>query len=257
MSGLRAWLDRTPLATIALGLARDATGRAEPLEPLRPVHPASLPAGRRIGFWSLAAGAGTTTVAALVAHRSAAGGHAPLLVDLDRWTPSLALRAKLEIATVADALLRPGREAELVSRWSEVHFLAGAPGLHAIFDPERIVELVARSAAGRAAVLDLGSGADALDPHLVGSLDRLCVVTGTRAGQLQAAFCAEPLVRGLGVPIGLVTVGASEEDARRVASRLPWPLIAAVPSDPFLANDDFAVRAPTTRAVDVLIRACA
>ncbi len=257
MSGLRAWLDRTPLASIALTLARDATGRAEPLEPLRPIRPASLPAGRRIGLWSLSAGVGTTTVAALLAHRSAAGGHAPLLVDLDRWTPSLALRAKLEIATVADALLRPGREAELVSRWSDVHLLAGAPGLHAIFDPARIVELVDRAAAGRAVVLDLGSGADAIDGHVVGSLDRLCVVTGTRAGQLQAAFCAAPLLRGLAVPIGLVAVGASEEDARRVAARLPWPLLAAIPSDPFLANDEFAVRGPTTRAVDALIRACA
>jgi hypothetical protein len=257
VNGLRAWLDRTPLATIALTLARDATGRAEPLEPLRPVRPASLPAGCRIGFWSLTAGAGTTTVAALVAHRSAAGGHAPLLIDLDRWTPSLALRAKLEIATVADALLRPGREAELVSRWREIPFLAGAPGLHSTFDAERIVELVDRSAAGRAAVLDLGSGADALDALVVGALDRLCVVTGTRAGQLQAAFCAEPLVRGLSAPIGLVTVCASDEDARRVASRLPWPLIGAIPFDPFLATDDFAVRAPTTRAVDALIRACA
>ena len=111
---LRGWLDASPIAAVALALMRDATGRDRPLETLAPTNPAALVAGTHVGFWALGAGCGTSTTAALVAHRSAAGGKAPLLVDLDRWTPSLGLRAALDgvAATVSDALLRPGREQE-------------------------------------------------------------------------------------------------------------------------------------------------
>lgn len=255
MRVLRAWLDATPFATLAL--LREATGRSEPLAEFRPVRPAALPQGRRVGFWALAAGSGTTTIAALVAHRSAAAGAPPLLVDLDRWTPTLALRAKLEAATVSDALLRPGRETEVVSRWADVPFLAGSPALHRAFDPIRVLECVERAASGRPVVVDLGSGADALDDTIVASLDWLCVICGPRVGQLQAAFCAVPLLRSAGCRTGLVLVGSSEADAAQVASRLPWPLLAAIPVDPYLAADDFAARAPTLRAIDVLIRGCA
>ena len=83
MSRLRAFLDASPVSQIALALMRDATGRTEPLAAIAPARPAALRRGRRVGFWSLAAGAGSSTVAALLAHRSAAGGEAPLLVDLD------------------------------------------------------------------------------------------------------------------------------------------------------------------------------
>ena len=91
MSRLRAFLDASPVSQIALALMREATGRTEPLAAIAPARPAALRRGRRVGFWSLAAGAGSSTVAALLAHRTAAGGEAPLLVDLDRWVLSLAL----------------------------------------------------------------------------------------------------------------------------------------------------------------------
>src|SRR5205823_4536934 len=100
--------------------ARWTPASAEPCPAIAPARPAALRRGRRVGFWSLSAGAGSSTVAALLAHRSAAGGEAPLLVDLDRWVPSLALRAGLSAANVADALLQPGREAELVSGCSAI-----------------------------------------------------------------------------------------------------------------------------------------
>lgn len=257
MSRLRAWLDASPIASIALELMRDATGRRDPLEPLRPTRAAALPPGAFVGFWSLVAGVGASTLAALTAHRSAAGGRAPLLVDLDRWAPSLALRAALEAMTVADALLRPGREAEAVSRWTDVPFLPGAPGLHAIWDGGRVRGSIERAAGGRPCVLDLGTGADALDGDILGRLDRLIVVTGTRAAQLQAAFCSVELLRDVGCGVGLAVVGASEEDAEAVASRLPWPLVGAIPQDGYLAADEFATRAPTLVAVDRLIRALA
>jgi len=196
-------------------------------------------------------------VAALVAHRSAGAGRAPVLADLDRWAPSLALRAGLQAATIADALLRPGRERECLSRWSDVPFLPGVAGLHAIFDGPRLVEMIGRLGGDAPIVLDLGPGADALDPAVLGAIDRLCVVTGPRTSQLQAAFCAVPLLREAACAIGLVTVAASDADAERIGVRLPWPHIAAIPPDPYLAADDLGARAPTMSAIDRLIRACA
>lgn len=251
---LRTWLDRTPAAALALALMRDATGREAPLDRLRPARPAKLPAGVT-AFWSLQAGVGTSTVAALVAQRSAAAGSHGVLIDLDRWAPSLALRAETSGATVEDALLHPGGESALVSRWGATAFLPGSVDLHRTFDGSRVAELIRALAIAGTAVLDLGAGADALDPAVLDTLGRLCVVTGPRAAQLQSAFCAVPLLRGLGKPVGLVVVGADDPDARRIAERLPWPLLSAVPADPFLAEDRFAARADTLRAVDLLIRA--
>ncbi|HEY8830826.1 MAG TPA: hypothetical protein VIM83_09535, partial [Candidatus Limnocylindria bacterium] len=78
----RSWLDASPVAQVALALMRDATGQQEPLEPLIPARAAGLPVDRGIAFWSLTAGVGASTVAALVAHRSASAGRAPVLIDL-------------------------------------------------------------------------------------------------------------------------------------------------------------------------------
>jgi Mrp family chromosome partitioning ATPase len=250
----RAWLDASPAAQLGLALMRDATGRERPLEPLVPARPAAIGRGQVVAFWSLAAGVGTSTVAALVAHRSAAAGQPPALIDLDRWAPSLALMAQHAGATVSDALVRPGHESALLSRWSDVPFLPGAAELHRVADGARLAELVERVSRDRAAVLDLGAGRDALDPEVLAGLDRLCVVVGGRVAQLQAAFCAAALLPDLAVRAGMVTVGASEDDARRIAARLPWPLWGAIPADPYLADDTFAARAPTVRAIDALIR---
>jgi len=82
----------------------------------------------------------------------------------------------------------------------------------------------------------------------------LCLVTGARASQLQALFCALPLVRDVPCPAGLVVVGAAEEDAALIAERAALPLLGAIPTDPYLADDQFATRAPTQRAIDALIR---
>ena len=257
MRSLRSWLDASPLAGLALGLMQEATGRPDPLEPLRPTRPAALPPRCRVGFWSLVGGAGSSTCAALVAHRSAGAGRVPVLFDLDRWAPSLALRAGLQAATIADALLRPGHEREALSRWSEVLFLPGAPGLHAIVDGQRALGLIERAAGDLPVVIDLGPGADALEPTVLASLSRLCVVTGPRAAQLQAAFCAVPLLHDAPCQVGLVVVGAADADAERIAARLPWVHAATIPADPYLAVDDFGARAATMLAVDRLIRWCA
>ena len=254
VSTIRAWRDRTPVASIGLALMREATGRNEPLEGIAPTKPAGLASAARIGFWSLGAGVGTTTTAALVAQRSAAAGHQPLLVDLDRWIPSLALRASVEAATVADALIQPDRERELVSRWGEVAFLPGSAELHRDFDGQRVGAALDRLATGRPLVIDLGAGADALDVAIIGRLTRLVVVSGGRVSQLQAAFCARALVRDAPCPVGLVLVAVAPEDAALIAARAQMPLLGAIPHDAFLARDEFAARATTMRAIDVVIR---
>ncbi|MDE3102174.1 MAG: hypothetical protein KGJ98_08045 [Chloroflexota bacterium] len=255
MRRFRSWLDATPLSGLALDVMREATGRSDPIEPLRPARAVALRRGLRVAFWSLVGGVGTSTTAALVAHRSAGAGGAPVLADLDRWAPSLALRAGVQAATAADALLRPGRERDCLSRWSDVPFLPGAPGLDAMFQSERVVDLLARVAADDALVVDLGAGDDALDAGVLAALDALCVVAGPRASQLQAAFCSVPLLRAVPCRVALVLVGAADTDAQRIAARLPWPLLASIPSDPYLATDAFAARAPTMAAIDRLIGA--
>ena len=255
MTRVRAWLDGTPLSSLALTLMREATGRSEPLEQILPARPARLAPTARVAFWSMSAGAGTSTSAALVAQRSAAGGHAPLLVDLDRWVPSLALRASIDAATIRDVLVQPDREPELVSRWGAVPFVPGSPLLHDEFDGDRIVAAVGRLSPSRAVVMDLGAGADALDAALDRTLTRFALVVGGTASQLQAAFCARPLLRDVRPPVGIVTTGVSEDDARMIASRIGLPLLGAIPDDPYLRRDDFAARAPTLRAIDAIVRA--
>jgi len=253
---VRGWIDRL-VGPYAILLLREATGRSDPVPHLVPTRAAALPPAARVAFWSLTAGVGSSTLAALVAHRSTAARSPALLIDLDRRVPSLALRAGIEGATVADALLRPGREAELVSRWSTTPFLPGAPGLHGAVDGGRLSAVVEGAAGGRPAVIDLGCGAEALDARLLGCCTRLVVCVGTRVAQLQAAFCAVPLLSMVALPVALVVVGASEEDARHIAERLPWPLASVIPPDEHLARDEFAARAPTLHAVDRLIRALA
>lgn len=252
---LRGWLDRL-VAPYAVLLLREATGRTDPLPHLAPTRAAALLAPARIGVWSLVAGVGASTVAALVAHRSTAAGTPALLVDLDRRAPSQALRAGLQGATVADALLRPGRECELVSRWSSTPFLPGAPGSHGVAGA-RLVAAIEGAAGSRPAVIDLGCGAEALDPTVLAGCTRLVMCVGPRVAQLQAAFCAVPLLSEVGLPVALVVVGAGDDDARHIADRLPWPLAATIPPDEHLSRDEFAARAPTLHAIDRLIRALA
>lgn len=249
----RSVLDASPVANVALALMRDATGRQQPLEALAPTRPAAIHEGRVIALWSLAAGVGASTTAALIAHRSAAAGRPATLVDLDRRAPTLALRAGTGGATVADALLRSGPAADALSRWGRVPFLPGAPDLHRGWDGPRIAELIVELRAIGPVVIDLGAGAEALDSDVLAVVDRLCVPVGQRIAQLQAAFCAGGVLERQ-VVAGAIVIEATAEDAARIARRLPWPLLAAVPHDPYLAADQFAARAPTLRSIDTVIR---
>ena len=81
------------------------------------------------------------------------------------------------------------------------------------------------------------------------------LVVGTTAAQLQAAFCARPLLRDVRAPVGVAVVGAERDDASLIAARVGLPLLAAIPADAYLERDEFAARAPTMRAVDLLTAA--
>jgi len=117
-----------------------------------------------------------------------------------------------------------------------------------------VLALIERLAVGRPAVIDLGAGADALEPAIVSILTRLVVVAGGRASQLQATFSARPLVRALTCATGLVVVGVDADDAALIATRAQLPFLGSVPADAYLARDEFATRAPTMRSIDRLIR---
>lgn len=249
----RAWLDATPIANVALALMRDATGREAPLEMLQPVRAAALRDGCVIGCWSLSAGVGGSTLAALIAHRSAAGGRAPILIDLDRRVPVQALRAGRSAATIADALLRPEELTSLTSRWGDVHFLPGCADLYRTWDGPRIAEIVSTLRERRPVVLDLGNGTESLDPDILAALDRLLIVVGPTVAQLQSTFCSIPLL-DRSVKAAAVIIGVEADDGARIGSRLPWPVLGTIPRDPYLANDRFAARAPTIRAIDPVIR---
>jgi hypothetical protein len=160
------------------------------------------------------------------------------------------------------ALARGRRIRELPSseRPRERLQLRGAAGLTAA---ELIGLLWGSGTAGRSAV-DVAADAIARFDGLSGlarasgpELEAVPGIGAARAAQLQAAFCAVPLLRTVPCATGLVVVGAGIEDAARVAERIELPLLAAIPGDPFLAEDTFAARAPTLRAIDDLLRALA
>jgi hypothetical protein len=121
-------------------------------------------------------------------------------------------------------------------------------------DVDRTIEVIDAIGGDAPVVLDLGAGADSLDGGLLSRTDRLCVVAGARASQLQAVFCALALVRDVPCPAGLVVIGAADDDARLIAERAGLPLLGAIPTDAYLAEDQFATRAPTLCAIDALIR---
>lgn len=68
---VRGWIDRL-VGPYAILLLREATGRSDPVPHLVPPRAAALPPAARVAFWSLTAGVGSSTLAALVAHRSTA-----------------------------------------------------------------------------------------------------------------------------------------------------------------------------------------
>lgn len=205
--------------------------------------------GRRVACVSLTAGCGTTTVATLVAQRSGGAGARVRLLDLDLAAPSLALLAGERTPTLIDALASASPRAR---RWGSVEVVFGAerdPG------PEvagAVVDFVRRSAAEAAVVIDAGSLAAPVSQPLLRACDTILYVTTPRTAHLHAALRARPLLEDLAVRARLVVMRSAPEAAEAIAREVRLPLAGCVPEDPFLARDEFRVRAETARAIDSL-----
>jgi len=237
MSRIRAWLDSSPIADLAMTFMREATGRPDPIEPLRPTHPAALAIRRRVAFWSLVGrrrrqhhrGSGRPSL------RRRGARTAP------RRSGSLGTvsgaTCRIEAATISDALVQPGR--------SDCSFHAGQPCLSC---PARQLcadgwTSIASSRSSTPSAMErpsfsiLGAGADSLDAGLAVPHRSPVHRRGARASQLQAVFCALTLVRDVPCAAGLVVVGAADEDADLIAERTELPLLGAIPADPYLAEE--------------------
>jgi len=207
-----------------------------------------LAAGRRIGFVSLVAGCGTTTTAALVAQRSGGAGSAVRLLDLDLEAPTVALLAGERTPTLLDAL---GASEVRGRRWGSANVVFGAerdPGPDVAPSLARLVRTMARDAA---VVVDAGT-LSAASVTALGACDAVLYVTTPRAAHVHAALRAIEALAPFGAAARLVVARATHDEAASVAREIGLTLAGSLPEDPFLARDEFRIRAETARAVDLL-----
>ena len=212
-----------------------------------------LATGATVAFCSLVAGCGVTTLAALSAQRSGGAGATVRLLDLDLVSPTLALLVGERTPTLLDAL-----SAEQVRgrRWGSAFAVFGAERDPGPEIGEALARFVRRMSSDAAVVIDAG----ALGERSFAALracDEIVYVTTPRAAHVHAAARSERLLRELGRPARLVVNRATADAAAAIARELDLPLAAAIPEDPFLARDDFRVRAETARHIDRLVAALA
>jgi MinD superfamily P-loop ATPase len=218
-----------------------------------PARACRLATGTRLAFASLVAGCGTTTIASLVAQRAGGAGSSIRLLDLDLVAPSVALLAGERTPTLLDAL---ASDRVVGRKWGSVHAVFGAerdPGREVV---DALVRFVRRLADGAAVVADAGAIDERTAPVLR-ACDLVVYVVTPRAGHVHAAARALPALGEIGRPVRLVVNRASPESAGAIARELGLTLAGAVPEDPFLARDEFRVRAETAREIDRLIGALA
>lgn len=209
-----------------------------------------LARGRRIAFVSLVAGCGTTSTAALVAQRSGGGGGRVRLVDLDLVAPTIALLAGHRDPTVADALTARG---ELrARRWGSIEAIFGSALELGAEGGEALGELVRRSARDAAVVIDAGTLGSPASDAVLRACDSVLYVATPRAAHVHAAARASALLSTSGLKARLVLARCDPAAAPPLAAEIGLPLFGAVPEDPYLARDEFRVRAETARAIDQL-----
>ena len=226
---------------------------ARPQLPAIPARACRIASGTRVAFCSLVAGCGTTTLAALVAQRAGGSGSAVRLLDLDLVAPTVALLAGERTPTLLDAL---AAERVRGRKWGSVHAIFGAerdPGADVV---ATLVRFVGRMSEDAAVVIDAGAFADRSTP-LLRAADVVVYVTTPRAAHVHAATRAIAMLRDVDRPLRLVVNRAGPQAAAAIAQELGVTLAGAIPEDPFLARDDFRVRAETAREVDRLIGALA
>lgn len=233
-----------------LDLLVERVDRAPPIE-LDPVAPRAtrLAAGRRVAFVSLVAGAGTTSLAALVAQRAGGAGARVRLIDLDVIAPTLALLAGSTSPTVTDVLATGELRGR---RWGSVEAVYGsALDVGAEAGPA-FADLIQRLAKDAAVVVDAGSLAAPVTDAVLRACDTVVYVTSARGAHVHAATRARRVLESLRVAPRLAVTRATDDAAALIARELGLPLAGAVPEDPFLARDEYRVRAETARAVDLI-----
>ena len=239
-------------AAWVVDLLFERTAPAAPADPI-PARSCRLAAGRRVAFCSLVAGCGVTTLAALSAQRSGGAGATVRLLDLDLVAPTVALLAGERTPTLLDALSADPLRGR---KWGSAFVVFGAerdPGAEVT---EALAALVRRCASDGAVIVDAGTLAERSEA-ILRACDAVVYVTTPRAAHVHAAARALPLLRALDRAPRVVVNRATREAAEAIAAELGLPLAGAVPEDPFLARDDFRVRAETARAVDLLLQALA
>jgi Flp pilus assembly CpaE family ATPase len=217
-------------------------------------HSVRLAKGRRIGFVSLTAGCGTTTTASLVAQRSGGGGARVRLLDLDLVAPAIGLIAQQRGPTITDVLVD---ESVRPRRWGSVDVVFGGsteigPGATAA-----LVQLIQRFAAESAVVIDAGALCAPASDQLLRACDTVVYVSTPRAAHVYAGLRAASHLRALAIDAQLVLTRSDPITAALVARELGMPVGGAIPEDPFLAKDEFRIRAETARAIDLLAAALA
>ena len=86
----------------------------------------------------------------------------------------------------------------------------------------------------------------------LGACDAVLYVTTPRAAHVHAALRAIEALAPFGAAARLVVARATHDEAASVAREIGLTLAGSLPEDPFLARDEFRIRAETARAVDLL-----
>ena len=212
-----------------------------------------LPVGARIAFCSLVAGCGATTIAALTAQRAGGAGSTVRVLDLDLVAPTLALLAGERTPTLLDAL-----SADRVRgrKWGSAYAVFGAerdPGPEVV---DALARLMRRMSDDAAVVIDAGAISERTSA-ILRACDVIAYVLTPRAAHVHAATRALPALRELERPLRVVVNRAPPDAAAAIARELDVTIAGAIPEDPFLARDEFRVRAETARELDRLIGALA
>ncbi len=208
-----------------------------------------LHAGRRIACVSLVAGCGTTTLAALLAQRSGGAGARMRLLDVDLAAPSVALLAGQRTPTLLDAL---ASETVRGRRWGSVDVVFGAERDPGPDVAESLARFVRRMSADAAVVVDAGALASGACETVLRACDAVLYVATPRAAHVHAAGRAAALLDALGIAARLVVTRVTPDAAEAIAREVGLGLAGWMPEDPFLARDEFRVRAETARAIDRL-----
>ncbi|OLC52944.1 MAG: hypothetical protein AUH85_15205 [Chloroflexi bacterium 13_1_40CM_4_68_4] len=235
-------------ASWLVDLLFERTETAVALEPIA-ARSCRLSIGRRVGFCSLVAGTGVTTVAALAAQRAGGAGSIVRLLDFDLVAPTISLLAGERTPTLLDALAADRVRGR---KWGSAFAIFGAerdPGPEVA---DALATFVRRMCKDAAVVVDAGTLREG-SSAILRACDAVVYVATPRAAHVHAATRALPLLDGLDPPARLVVNRGTRDAAEAIAREVGMTLAGWIPEDPFLARDEFRVRAETARAVDALL----